>query len=124
MEEEDIVLEFGGLSYYVDFNGIDNMLKSEDPDLESKDIEETETETTYINGGLEKTIVKTRGYHKGREVDLARYETYRMLIEILLTYNEESEDGVLGIERSLSKTPLSFKIAFNTLVKYGILKAL
>lgn len=123
MEEEDIILEFGGVAYYIDFNGIDNMLKSDDPDLESKDVEESETETTYINGGVEKTTVKTRGYHKSREIDLSRYETYRTLLEILLTYNEE-DDASLGVERSLLKTPLSFKIAFNTLVKYGILKSL
>ena len=121
--EEDIVLEFGGVAYYIDFDGIDNILKSGDPDLDSKDIEETETETTYVNGGVEKTTIKTRGYHKGREVDLARYETYRTLIEILLTYNEE-DDGSLGVERGLIKTPLPFKIAFNTLVKYGILREL
>lgn len=123
MEEEDIILEFGGVAYYIDFDGIDNMLKSDDPDLESKNVEETETETTYINGGVEKTKVNTRTYHKGREVDLSRYETYRTLLEILLTYNE-SDDDALGVERSLSKTPLPFRIAFNTLVKYGILKSL
>jgi hypothetical protein len=123
MEEEDIILEFGGVAYYIDFDGISNMLKSNDPDLESKDVEETETETTYINGGVEKTKVNTRTYHKSREIDLSSYETYRTLLEILLTYNEADDDS-LGVERSLSKTPLPFKIAFNTLVKYGILKSL
>jgi len=120
---EEILLEFGGVAYYIDFEGIDNILKSADTDLDAKDVEETETETTYINGGVEKTIVSTRNYHKGREVDLARYETYRSLMEILLTYNEE-DDASLGVERALLKTPLPFKIAFNTLVKYGVLKEL
>lgn len=123
MEEEDIILEFGGVAYYIDFDGIDNMLKSDDPDLAPKEVEETETETTYINGGVEKTKVNIRTYHKGREVDLSKYETYRTLFEVLLTYNE-SDDDSLGVERSLSKTPLPFRIAFNTLVKYGILKSL
>jgi hypothetical protein len=123
MEDEDIILEFGGVAYYIDFDGIDNILKTDDPDLVSKEIEENETETTYINGGIEKTKVNTRTYHKGREVDLSKYETYRTLLEILLTYNE-SDDDSLGVERSLSKTPLPFRIAFNTLVKYGILKSL
>ena len=123
MEDEDIILEFGGVAYYIDFDGIDNILKTDDPDLVSKEIEESETETTYINGGIEKTKVNTRTFHKGREVDLSKYETYRTLLEILLTYNE-SDDDSLGVERSLSKTPLPFRIAFNTLVKYGILKSL
>lgn len=120
---EEILLEFGGVAYYIDFDGIDNILKSGDPDLDAKDVEETETQTTYINSAIEKSVITTRNYHKGREVDLARYETYRSLIEILLTYNEE-DDASLGVERALLKTPLPFKVAFNTLVKYGVLKEL
>ena len=91
--------------------------------LEQKDVNETETKTTYIQGGVEKTEITERSYYKGREIDISRYETYRTLMEILLTYNEESDDA-LGPEKALHSTPLPFKIAFNTLVKYGILKEL
>lgn len=121
---EETILKFGGIAYYVDFDGIDNMLKTGDPDLESKEMEEVETETTYINGGIEKTIVKTKTYHKSREVDLARYETYRYLLEILITHNDEDSDDLMGVELGLKTSPLPFKIAFNTLVNYGILKEL
>lgn len=119
---EETILEFGGIAYYIDFDGLENILKS-DPDLEQKDIKETETKTTYIQGGVEKTEITERSYYKGREIDISRYETYRTLIEILLTYNEESDD-TLGPEKALHSTPLPFKIAFNTLVRYGILKEL
>lgn len=124
MKDESTVLEFGGVAYYIDFEGIDNMLKTNDPDLSSREIEETETETTYINEGITKTVVKTKKYHKSREIDLARYETYRYLLEIILTYIWEYEDDTMGVELGLKDTSLSFKIAFNTLVNYGILKEL
>ena len=124
MEDESTVLKFGGVAYYIDLDGVDNMLKTADPDLESKEMEESETETTYINGGIEKTTVKTKKYHKRREVDLARYETYRYLLEIVLTNIEEESDSIMGVELGLKDTPLSFKMAFNTLINYGILKEL
>jgi predicted metal-dependent hydrolase len=123
MNSEDIVLEIGGVAYYIDFDNIEKILTSTDADLEAKEMEETETETSYFNGGVEKTVIKVKQYHKGREVDLSRYETYRMMIEILLTYNEELDDA-LGLEVAIQGAPLSFKIAFNTLVRYGILKQL
>jgi hypothetical protein len=119
---EDIILEFGGIAYYLDFDGLENILKP-DADLESGEIEESETKTTYIQGGIEKTEVIIKKYHKGKEIDISKYETYRTLIEILLSYNEESDD-TLGPERGLNSTPLPFKIAFNTLVKYKVLKEL
>jgi hypothetical protein len=43
------------------------------------------------------------------------------MVEILLDFEDES-DASLGAERALEKTPLSYKLAFNTLYNYGILK--
>ena len=123
MQNEDIILEIGGVAFYIDFDSIESILTSKDDDLSAKQVEETETKTTYIAGGVEKTEVTVKQYHKGREVDLSRYDTYRMLIEILLTYNEEIDD-TLGTEMALQDATIPFKIAFNTLVKYGVLKEL
>ena len=44
-----------------------------------------------------------------------------MMIETLIDYDDES-DTSMGAERALDKTPLSYKLAFNTLYHYGILK--
>jgi hypothetical protein len=44
-----------------------------------------------------------------------------MCLEILFTFSEELDDD-LWIARALAKTPISFKMAFNTLLSYGILK--
>ena len=60
---------------------------------------------------------------KNKEINIATYETLRMFLEIVLTYHDESDD-TLGADRALLGTPLSFKIAFNTLLKHGIIKEL
>jgi hypothetical protein len=44
------------------------------------------------------------------------------MIEVLIDYDDEDSDTTLGVERALDKTPLAYKIAFNTLYNYGILK--
>jgi hypothetical protein len=123
MNNDDILLEVAGVAYYIDFDNIEKMLTSIDSDLEAKDIEDTITKTINTNGAIERVEIETRKYHKGREVDLSRYETYRTLLEIVLSYNDDSDDA-LGLEMSMKDAPISFKIAFNTLVKYGILKQL
>ena len=44
-----------------------------------------------------------------------------MCLEILFTYNETIDD-TLGQDRAFKDTTIPFKVAFNTLINYGILK--
>jgi hypothetical protein len=45
------------------------------------------------------------------------------MIDTLLDFiDDDEEDITLGSERALSKKPLSYQLAFNTLYNYGILK--
>ncbi len=44
-----------------------------------------------------------------------------MMIEVLIDYDDEIDDS-LGADRALSKTPISYKLAFNTLFNCGVLK--
>jgi hypothetical protein len=119
---DEILLEFGGIIYYIDFDGLSNLVKYEDSNNSEESIEK-ETKTTNINGGTEKVEATVRQFPKGKEIDISRYETYRAMLEILLTNVDESDDS-LGPERGLKTTSLAFKIAFNTLVQYGVLKQL
>ena len=59
---------------------------------------------------------------RGKEIDAPKYDILRMLIEVLIDYDDDESDTSLGSERALEKTPLSYKLAFNTLFNYGILK--
>jgi hypothetical protein len=119
---DEILLEFGGIVYYIDFDGLSNLVKYEDDNKSTETVEE-EIKTTNLTGGVEKVETTIRKYPKGKEIDISRYETCRTMLEILLTSVEESDDA-LGPERGLKTTSLAFKIAFNTLVQYGVLKQL
>lgn len=115
------MLEIGGVYYMVDLNAIDKIL-TEDDTLQSKPVEEKEIKTVYDEKGekvgTEETI---REYMKGKEIDGSKYEMIRMFFEVVLMYNEELDDD-LGIDRALAKTSLPFKLAFNTLLEYGIIR--
>jgi hypothetical protein len=118
-------LEFGGSVYYIDLNSFDKLLTI-DGLLEPKNVLETETTVTYSDKDrpLEKTVT-TRESQKNKEINIATYETVRMLLEIVLTYSEGEEvDDTLGAQRALQASTLSFKIAFNTLLRYNIIKEL
>jgi hypothetical protein len=82
-----------------------------------------ETDTTEMIGGdgtLEGKSVVTREFDKGIIIDGPKYDVIRMCFEVLLTYMDDIDDS-LGIDRALNGTSIPFKLAFNTLLTYGIL---
>lgn len=122
---EENYLEFGGSVYFIDLNAFDKLLTI-DGLLDPKNVVETETTINYNDKDKvsEKTVT-TRESEKNKEINIAAYETVRMLIEIVLTYSESDEvDDTLGAQRALQSSSLSFKIAFNTLLKYNIIREL
>jgi hypothetical protein len=120
---EENYLDFGGTTYYVDLEAFDKLL-SIDGNLSPKTVLDTvETKTFDEKGKLTGSEISTTTTTKNKEINIATYETLRMFLEIVLTYHDESDD-TLGADRALLGTPLSFKIAFNTLLKHGIIKEL
>lgn len=122
---EENYLEFGGSVYFIDLNAFDKLLTI-DGLLDPKNVVETETTINYNDKDKvsEKTVT-TRESEKNKEINIAAYETVRMLIEIVLTYSEGEEvDDTLGAQRALQSSTLSFKIAFNTLLRYNIIREL
>lgn len=115
------MIEFGGNYYYIDFDALDESVCSNDA---WKAREVTDVEVTTIKdakGNIINTEEVKKTYYKGKEIDGSKYDIIRLCIEVLVDYDEEMDD-TLGSERSLTKTPLSYKIAFNTLLNEGILK--
>ena len=53
-------------------------------------------------------------------INAPKYEILRLMVDVLLTQNEEvdTEMGIYG----LNKASIPFKIAYNTLINYNILK--
>ncbi len=116
------MIEFGGSIYYIDLDALEKAIKPKG--LEPTDtIVETETKSYYdANGAIISSEMTNVSRERGREIDGAKYEMIRLMMEILMDGTEETDDDTLGADRALEKTSLSYKIAFNTLYTYGILK--
>lgn len=115
------MLEIGGISYIIDIEVLDKVITSKN---KNKNIVESETiEHFDDNNNIISTEVRTKRFERVREIDMAKYETIRTLLEIVITTNEEVDDN-LGIERGLNELPLPFKLSFNTLLEYGIIRAI
>lgn len=115
------MLDIGGSTYIVDLERLSELL-SDDESLKSQEIVETEVnEVRNEKGELVGTETTTKTYNKGKEIDASRYDLFRMFFEVLLTYNEEFDD-TLGFDRAMQNATLPFKITFNTLLNYEVLK--
>lgn len=111
-----VLLTFGGQQYFIDFLNIDTVLSSGSAGLKGGLITETKTTTFKDFEGKETTTVEENEVYKSKEVDGFRYETIREMISIILENNDE-DDGITN----LNSKSISFKLAFNTLIEYGIL---
>ena len=116
------MISYGDTIYYIDLKALEKSISSD-----STLLAQTVTDVDYIEnfdmfGALSSTQKITKTYNKGREIDGSKYATITLLLETVIDYID-TEDTSLGSHRALNKTPLSFKLAFNTLLKEGIIKA-
>jgi hypothetical protein len=90
------MVEIFGKNYYIDIDGITN---------------KCQTGSTIKNEDGTETL----------EINLFKYETIKMCLDRVLNEYEEPGEGSIGLfgQNELS---ISFKIAFNTLIKYQILQ--
>jgi hypothetical protein len=116
----DELLDIGGTQFIIDFNALEALLNI-DPELGAKEIEEKEVKEVWEKEEYIGKEIYTKTYQKGKEIDMTRYEMVRMLFEVVLTYDIEMDD-TLGVEIGLGKASIPFKLSFNTLVNYGIIK--
>lgn len=115
------MIEFGGVLYYIDLTALDKAITPVGFKPNDK-ISSFTTTTTKDSTGMIISIEEIENSMlRGKEIDAAKFEIIRTMIEILLDTEDES-DSSLGAERALEKMPLSYKLAFNTLYNYGIIK--
>jgi hypothetical protein len=112
------MIEFGNVFYSIDLDAYENAIKIKDSDPT-----ESVTKTCLNSDGdvVSKEILETKK-ERTLEVDSTKYELIRALLEVVLDDVEDDMDDSLGSDRALAKRPLSYRIAFNTLLTYGILK--
>ena len=112
------MIDFGGVVYYVDIDTFDAVVALKNSE---KIITVHERETFDKDKNLIERRVFTTTNDRDREVNTARYEILRTMLEVVVDTGEEFDDS-LGIDRALESASLGFKLAFNTLLNYGILK--
>jgi|TARA_R110000851_G_scaffold848_3_gene2882 hypothetical protein len=123
------MIELFGEVYYIDFAELDKILLldkdakgSVKKDGVSKIITKDIVEVKNEHGILLSTETTTREHIKHKEIDGVRFEIIRNFISDIGDESFE-EDPKLG-EHGLDKTSIRFKLAFNTLLAYDILKKL
>lgn len=114
------MIQFGENTYYIDIDVLESVIS---PELHPSKLVETQTKT-YLDekGKIISVEVNEHSTERVREVNAAKYDLIRTMIEVVLDVTDDEIDETLGAERGLEKASLSFKIAFNTLYEYGILK--
>lgn len=132
------MIKFLGKKYIVDILEINNFVSIK-KDADKEDEMSFEIEETYQLGEVQsppkkgkksevvndliKTMEVVRYFQRGKEIDVIKYDMIKVMIDTLLTENEEVDEN-LGEEIALGKYSASFKFAFNTLLYYKILKPL
>jgi len=96
------MLNFLGENYYIDVNEFEDQVSL----INSKYY------TPPLSGETENE----------QQISITRYETFKSLIEVILTEREELDEN-LGIHSAKNLT-IPFKIAFNTLLMNKIIKKL
>jgi hypothetical protein len=104
------MLEVLGKNYYVD---VDTIIEKCRPTYPSKEVKKIKKKLITE----EKTSEDPEG---GLELNVFKFEVFKACLERALNEYEEADEK-LGVFAENS-TSISFKIAFNTLVKYDILK--
>ena len=67
--------------------------------------------------------IQTRETTEDGGLNLSKYELIKFVIEIILDgKGMEDLDADMGMAYGLKKMPFPFKISFNTLLQYGIMK--
>lgn len=124
MNNSENLIDIGGQLFTIDLESFTSQLTAAKTNKDGDVLRGYETETKINYDELGKpigTTVITRDYDKGTEIDGPKYDVVRMCLEVLMTYNDEIDDS-LGFENAMGKTSIAFKMAFNTLLNYEILK--
>jgi hypothetical protein len=117
------MIEFGDTIYYVDMETFRKRILLEDNKKNGEANVTTETTTEYdSNSNVISTTVRTVSTEKDIEIDTLKYDLFSRMLDVVLNSSSEDVDTTLGADRALGKMDLPFKIAFNTLINYGILK--
>jgi len=115
------MLEFGDSLYFLDLKAFDKAITLSEYGKGKTQIDKELKQTLNEEGKVVMTEVYEKTVSASKEIDGAKYELLKSLIEFIIDYSDDSDD-TLGADRALQQMPLGFKIVFNTLLNEGIIK--
>lgn len=103
-------LEVDGISYYLDLEAYHQAVKMP-PRKVKKPVEQEDGST------------KTMEVEEDGGLNVSKYELLKFVLEIVMDEKGgEDIDSAMGLSYGFKKMPFSFKLSFNTLLNYGIIK--
>lgn len=91
-----MMIEILGETYYLDLTALDALVE------------------------IKKDVKEDEGEDEGQQFSLIKYDILKIMIEVVMSEREEVDNN-LGIIKT-EELSLPFKLAFNTLLKYNIIK--
>ncbi len=119
MKNYDNMLNFGNSIYFIDVDKFTELIKMTYPNGDEI-VESVTKEIKDKDGNVITSEVITTKREREMYIQQTVYEMYREMLDILLNDGNEM-DAALGSEKALDDAPIQFKIAFNSLLKCGIL---
>tara|TARA_R110000796_G_scaffold202438_5_gene318769 strand:- start:1778 stop:2092 length:315 start_codon:yes stop_codon:yes gene_type:complete len=98
-----------GSMYYLDLEELERFIELDDVVTKEKDDkQEVDSNVTVDDGGQRFSIIK--------------FDIIKMMIEVVITEREEFDENLGSYQAK--KTSIPFRVAFNTLLRYNIIKSL
>jgi hypothetical protein len=130
-------LEFGGNAFYIELNSILETIKIDSPieldepkiDVEPK-VEVKSTKKVKSKKLVEpepepfsdeEILVSISEMSGAVQIDISKWEILKLMLEVIMSSQNEVDDK-LGMTGLNNGTSIPFKLAFNTLLRYDILK--
>ena len=131
-KKEKPYLEFGGNVFYINLSSILEAIKIDTIDsplppqliVEEKVVKKRKSKKVIESNEPPQESMNVEflpEFNDGIQVDISKWEVLRLMLDAIMNINIEIDDklGIAGLNNS---TPIPFKIAFNTLLKYDILQ--
>ena len=124
-EESSDLFEIAGVKYYFDLDQLTQFIRIEKPESvddilgEAKKELVKNTEDSEDSENEELVEPELEGY--SQIIDITKWETTKVMIETVLT-EQGPIDEAMGRTKLSNQLSIPFKLSFNTLLKYQIIK--
>jgi len=124
-EEPSDLFEIAGVKYYFDLDQLTQFIRIEKPESvddilgEAKKELVKNTEDSEDSENEELVEPELEGY--SQIIDITKWETTKVMIETVLT-EQGPIDEAMGRTKLSNQLSIPFKLSFNTLLKYQIIK--